>query len=166
MKGILKQAIENARANVTNTPTKSISKASKIALNAAAAFVRTQKIPKNELLKSATRVIPVPKIGGALPLIPLFAGLSALGSLIGGVSGIAKAVKLTNDANENLGELKRHNRTMEAIAVGKTKTGSGLYLKSYRSGLGVYIKPYHGGGCQNKQKIKKSSKKKECNPKN
>ena len=45
------------------------------------------------------------KNGGFLPLIPLFAGLSALGALAGGAAGIAKAV---NDSN--------HNKEMEKIA--------------------------------------------------
>ena len=38
------------------------------------------------------RVIPVPKTGGFLPLIPIFAGLSASGTLAGGIAGITKAV--------------------------------------------------------------------------
>ena len=81
------------------------------------------------------RVLPVPsKIGGVLPsLIPLFAGLSATGALAGGPAGIAKAI---NDAaKRSLEESKRHNATMEAIALGK-----GLYLKPYRNGLGLNLK--------------------------
>lgn len=84
------------------------------------------------------RIIPVPKRGGILPLIPLFAGLSALGSLAGGVAGITKAVKSIKNAREKLEESERHNKTMEAIALGKK--GSGLYLKPYRKGMGLYLK--------------------------
>ena len=41
-------------------------------------------------------ILALPKVlGGALPLIPIFAGLSALGALTNGVTGIAKAI---NDA--------------------------------------------------------------------
>jgi hypothetical protein len=41
-------------------------------------------------------VLPLPKkIGGFLPLIPLFAGLSAVGALAGGAAAVAKSV---NDA--------------------------------------------------------------------
>ena len=51
---------------------------------------------------SAPRILPIPyKFGGVLPLIPIFAGLSALGALSGGVAGVVKAV---NDANA----AKRH----------------------------------------------------------
>ncbi|KAK9754610.1 hypothetical protein QE152_g1138 [Popillia japonica] len=44
------------------------------------------------------RVIPIPKQGGVLPLIPLFAGLSAIGSLAGGAAGIATAVNKAKTA--------------------------------------------------------------------
>lgn len=87
------------------------------------------------------RIIPLPtRSGGFLPLIPLFAGLSALGALAGGASGIAKAVNASKAAQKELGEAQRHNKTMEAIALGKK--GSGLYLRPYRKGLGLYLKPY------------------------
>lgn len=83
------------------------------------------------------RIIPIPKVGGVLPfLIPLFAGLSALGALSGGVSGIAKAINTASQAKKNFEESHRHNKTMEAIAMGK-----GLYLKPYRTGLGLYLNP-------------------------
>uniref|UniRef100_A0ABD2XBH4 Phospholipase A2-like domain-containing protein n=1 Tax=Trichogramma kaykai TaxID=54128 RepID=A0ABD2XBH4_9HYME len=80
------------------------------------------------------RVLPVSgKMGGALPfLIPLFAGLSATGALAGGAAGIAKAVNDAKAAERELRETKKHNRKMEAIALGK-----GLYLKPYKTGLGL-----------------------------
>lgn len=86
------------------------------------------------------RIIKIPKTGGFLPLIPLFAGLSALGALSGGAAGIAKAVQDAKAAQQQLKESERHNKTMEAIAIGK-----GLYLKPYRKGLGLYLKPYRKG---------------------
>lgn len=84
------------------------------------------------------RILPVPKkIGGFLPfLIPIFAGLSATGALAGGVAGIAKAVNDASEAKRQLQESKRHNSTMESIALGK-----GLYLKPYKKGMGLYLKP-------------------------
>ena len=79
------------------------------------------------------RIIPVPKVGGVLPfLIPLFAGLSAVGGLAGGAATITKAVNAANAAKQELAEAKRHNEMMESIALGK-----GLYLKPYRTGLGL-----------------------------
>lgn len=81
------------------------------------------------------RIIPVPKTGGLLPLIPIFAGLSALGSLAGGAAGIAKAVTDYKSAQKNLLESERHNKMMESIALGK-----GLYIKPYKKGNGLYLK--------------------------
>lgn len=86
------------------------------------------------------RIIPIPKVGGILPLIPIFAGLSALGSLAGTAAGIAKAVNTVKASREQLAEANRHNRHMEAIAMGKK--GSGMYLKPYRKGLGLYLNPH------------------------
>lgn len=87
-----------------------------------------------------SRVIRVPKSGGFIPLIPLFAGLSALGALSGGAAGIAKAVNDAKSAQKKLEEAVRHNKTMEAIAIGKK--GNGLYLKPYKKGYGLFLKPY------------------------
>ncbi|KAK5645901.1 hypothetical protein RI129_004365 [Pyrocoelia pectoralis] len=95
---------------------------------------------------SIPRIIPVPKEGGFLPfLIPLFAGLSAVGALAGGASGIAKAVNDTKNAQKLQEETSRHNRTMEAIAIGNNKKdGGGLHLKPYKASGGgaLYLKPY------------------------
>lgn len=84
------------------------------------------------------RIISIPKYGGFLPLVPIFAGLSALGALSGGVSGIIKAVSDARNARKNFEESTRHNKTMESIAIGKS--GSGLYMKPYRKGYGLYVK--------------------------
>ena len=81
------------------------------------------------------RIIPIPtKIGGVLPLIPIFAGLSALGSIVSGASGIVKAVNAVNIAKQQLNENIRHNKSLENIKVGK-----GAYVKLYRKGLGLYL---------------------------
>lgn len=114
-----------------------IKEGSNIALAAARAAVK--EVGGKKKVKTP-RIIPVPKKGGILPLIPLFAGLSALGSLAGGAAGIAKAVGVAKSARHKLEEAERHNKTMEAIALGKK--GSGLYLKPYRKGLGLYLKQY------------------------
>lgn len=83
------------------------------------------------------RIIPIPKSGGILPLIPLFAGLSAIGALSGGAAGIAQAVNKVRSAQQKLEEQKRHNNVMEKISIGK-----GLYLKQHQKGCGLYLKPY------------------------
>lgn len=78
------------------------------------------------------RVISVPKLGGFLPLIPILTALSALGALASGGSAIARAVNSAKSAKQQLEENARHNKSMEAIAMGK-----GLYLKPYKKGYGI-----------------------------
>lgn len=81
------------------------------------------------------RVISVPKIGGFLPLIPIMASLGAIGSISSGAAAIAKAVNAAKNAKLQLEEATRHNKNMEAIAMGK-----GLYLKPYKKGFGLVCK--------------------------
>lgn len=82
---------------------------------------------------SVPRVIPVPKVGGFLPLIPIFAGLSAAGGIAGGAAGIAKAVNAIKSAKQRFQELKRHNQKMEELCI-----GNGICLKQHKDGLGIY----------------------------
>jgi len=99
---------------------------------------------------TVSRILPVSaKVGGVLPLIPIFAALSATGALAGGAAGIAKAVNDAKAAQRQLQESERHNKTMEAIALGK-----GLYLKSHKTGYGIYLKPYTGGKGLKKKKVR------------
>lgn len=86
------------------------------------------------------RIIPLPKTGGMLPLIPIFAGLSALGSLTGGVTGLLKTIQSLN-SNRNT----------------PTHLGRGLYIKPYKGGKykiekgsGLYVRPYKGEGLRGK----------------
>lgn len=112
-----------------NKKSKDIKTNVKLALKAA------KREMKNVVLPS--RIIPIPKTGGILPfLIPLFAGLSALGSLAGGTAGIVKTVNEYKDAKRRLKESERHNNVMETVML---KQGTGLYLKPYKTGLGLII---------------------------
>lgn len=86
------------------------------------------------------RIIKLPETtvsGGVLPLVPIFAGLSALGSIVGSTTSVLKAMADYKEAEKQMEENKRHNRTMEAIAIGK-----GYYLKPFKTGKGYYLKPY------------------------
>ncbi|KAJ8949422.1 hypothetical protein NQ318_007522 [Aromia moschata] len=83
------------------------------------------------------RIIPIPKTGGILPLLPIFAGLSALGTLAGSAAGVSKVINDVKIGKQRLAEAERHNRSMESIALGKN--GKGLYLKPYKTGLGLYL---------------------------
>lgn len=123
-----KTAIARARKQIQGRKAYNALQAAKAAL----ASVKRKKIRKPK-----QRVIPYPKEGGILPLIPIFAALSALGSLGGGAAAVAKAVGDAKSAAKDLQEKKRHNQAMEAAAVGK-----GLYLAPYKRGLGLYLKPY------------------------
>lgn len=71
------------------------------------------------------RLITRKKKGGFFPLIPLLAGLSAIGSIAGGSAGIAKAVIDSKNARKEAEELARHNKKMESIAM-SGKKGSGI----------------------------------------
>lgn len=140
--GVLGDAIHGASSSLKKTGHKSEKEAAKIALHAARAVVKRNKNPKKSWNKYCKyRVISIPKTGGALPLlIPLFAGLSAVGSLAGGTAAVVNAVNSTKNARAQLKESERHNQIMEAIAIGN-KRGSGLHLKPYRKGLGLYLNP-------------------------
>lgn len=95
------------------------------------------------------RILPLPlKTGGVLPLIPIFAGLSAIGALTNGISGITKAINEAKSTKKQLDEATRHNRMMESIAIGK-----GLYLKPYKIGAGMTLKLFN-------ENFKKGEKKK------
>lgn len=127
--------VKGARLAIRTNKPQSIQEAVNFALKAA-------KDVKNGRKGSTPRIIPIPKSGGALPLIPIFAGLSAIGSLIGGSAAVVRAVSAGNEARKQLLENERHNQVMEAVAINKTPTkGDGLYLKKYRKGLGLYLDP-------------------------
>lgn len=95
------------------------------------------------------RILPIPeKMGGALPLIPLFAGISALGGLASGAASVAKAVNKASIAKKELEEKKRHNLAME-----KKHVGDGVYLKMFKKGRGLAL------ALENQKKKRHSGKK-------
>ena len=146
----LNKVINTARKSM-KTDKKDGNLAIKTALIGARNIIQKSGGKKNIKIPKA---IPAPKkIGGVIPLIPIFAGLSALGSIAGGVSGVAKAVNDYRSAKEKLKESERHNKMMESIAIGK-----GLYLAPYKTGSGLYLKPfadYKGNGLKKKLSKKK-----------
>ena len=73
------------------------------------------------------RTINIPKKGGVLPLIPIFAGLSALGALTGGVANV---VKVANEFNRNK----------------PSHLGKGLYLTPYKGNSYKIETPHKSGG--------------------
>lgn len=124
-----KSIVSTIRTRLKKMKPKNNAKAIQVAYSAAKKLIKSKKgvcVP---------RIIPLPKTGGILPLIPIFAGLSALGALAGGAAGIAKAVNDHKSATKNLAEAQRHNKMMESIALGK-----GLYIKPYKKGNGLFVK--------------------------
>ncbi|KAL6268003.1 hypothetical protein P5V15_001081 [Pogonomyrmex californicus] len=77
--------------------------------------LKTKKPTKKAMNK---RILPVAKRGDILPILSL---LGVLGSLVGEVAGVAKAVNDNKAAQRQLKE--RHNRAME---------GHELYLAPYK----------------------------------
>lgn len=144
IKQLFKQAVKSAKHQITLNNPESLNDATRIAIGAAKRAVNMKKkITKKDVVSGLSRVIPIPKIGGALPLIPIFAALSALGALMGGSAGVTNAVINANSAKNKLSEAERHNQTIEAIALGKSvKNGNGLYVSPYKKGYGLYVKPY------------------------
>ncbi|XP_050547640.1 uncharacterized protein LOC126909258 [Daktulosphaira vitifoliae] len=101
---------------------KDINSAANLALAAARVAIKGKQKFKTP------RTIKVPKFGGVLPLIPIFAGLSALGSLAGGVSSIVRAA---HEVRKNVNSNK------------PVKIGNALYLHPYagkKKGGGFYLK--------------------------
>ena len=139
----------NKKMTSLNAIIKASSKSSAPGQSAKSIITTALKTARSAIKKSGgkskvkvPRILPVPsKIGGVLPLIPLFAGLSAVGTLSGGAAGVYKAITNAKSARQQLEESKRHNKTMEAIALGK-----GLYLKPYKTGLGLYLGTRKKGG--------------------
>lgn len=144
---VFQSAVKHAKHTIYARQPKSLSGAAKLALQAAKAAIKVHRIPRYAANTGLPRIIPVPKIGGMLPLVPIFAGLSALGALMGGSAGVANAVMSANKAKKDYNESKRHNQTMEAIALGsggknRMRAGAGLYLKPYKNGLGLFLTPF------------------------
>lgn len=125
LKKKFKQVISHTQKRLQKLKPKSKKTAIKFAIEAAKELSSDVKLP---------RIIPIPKTGGLLPLIPIFAGLSAAGSLSGGVAGIIKAINEYKEGKKRLAELKRHNEKIEAMCIGK-----GVHLKPHENGYRLHI---------------------------
>ncbi|KAJ8949435.1 hypothetical protein NQ318_007536 [Aromia moschata] len=125
--------VKNVKKLLSNN--NNLRKNANIAVKAARSMIKQAGGKKNIRMP---RVLPLPKTGGILPLLPIFAGPSALGTLAGGSAAVAKTVLDAKANGKRLEEAQKHNRKMEAIALGKQ--GSGLYLKPYKKGYGLYLK--------------------------
>ncbi|XP_050064335.1 uncharacterized protein LOC126553220 [Aphis gossypii] len=113
-------------------------------IGAGCGFKATIKAAKNK--SRVPRVIPIPKTGGMLPLIPIFAGLSALGALTGGIANVVKTVS----------EFNRNEPSHLGRALYLAPNKGGTYKIEKEKGL--YLAP-HGGGSYKRKGTRKSLKK-------
>lgn len=126
--------VKHAKVAIKKSKPETVDSAIQVAVNS------VKKNKRGKQIKTP-RVIKLPTYsGGVIPLIPIFAGLSALGSIVGSAAGVASAINRVKSAEKELSENKRHNETMEAIAIGK-RNGNGFYLHSTKNGEGFYLAP-------------------------
>lgn len=126
--------VKDAKDSIKKSKARTVGHAIMAALRSAKKFRKGKRI-------TVPRVIKVPSItGGILPILPILAGLSAVGSLVGTAAGVVKTIKDIRNGGEQLAENKRHNRAMEV------KVGSGLYLGVRKQGSGLYLRPHKGKG--------------------
>lgn len=126
-KKVFKNIVAQTKKHLNNIKPKCKKAAIELAIAAAKEFASALPV-------EVPRVIPVPKTGGVLPLIPIFAGLSAAGSLSGGAVGILKAVKALKLAKQKFKQLKTSDDKIEQFCIGK-----GLHVKPHRKGLGIFM---------------------------
>lgn len=82
---------------------------------------------------SKTRIIPIPKTGGMLPLIPIIAGISKIGAIAGGTSAIVNALRDIVNLRKNM---KNSSDTTQH------QVGNGLFLAPHRKGYGLFLSPF------------------------
>lgn len=105
----------------------SLRKKVKVALKAIGSRKGVQKISKK------TRIIPIPKTGGMLPLIPIIAGISKIGAIAGGTSAIVNAVR-------DIINLRKSMKNSSDVT--QRQVGNGLYLAPHRKGYGLFLSPF------------------------
>lgn len=126
----LNRLIKNAKVAIKKTKPETVQSAIKVAVASIKKLKKGKKVRSPRIIK-----LPPTVSGGVLPLIPIFAGLSALGSVVGSAAGIVNAINNANAAQKTLEEKKRHNKRIEDIAIGK-----GYFLKTSKDGKGYYLK--------------------------
>lgn len=141
VKKLYNQAVSHTKHVIAAKKPKPLKNAVIMARNAAQKIIKKNKtLSKKEIKNNLPRIIPIPKQQGGA--ISVFGALSALGAIMGGTSGIVNAIRSAKTARKLFEESKRHNETMEAIAIGKKpKNGSGLFLGPHprKNGLGLFL---------------------------
>lgn len=126
-----RKAVKKHVSNKNNIPTNN--KLISAAIKAARKAIKQNGVAKGQPLKKP-RVIPLPKKGGFLPLIPILGALAAAGSLAGGVTTAAKNIyEMVQKKNNNTNNVK--DSIPHAL-------GRGMYMAPYKKGMGLYLTPY------------------------
>ena len=81
--------------------------------------------------KSLKEIREQEKEGGIFPLIPIFAGLAAAGSIAGGTAAIANAYDSKKSQDAQLEQERAHDTRVEQLLKGE-----GLQLPEYQKGNG------------------------------
>lgn len=136
----LSTLIKNARKAIDKHKPSNTNLAVKVAIAAVKKTKSKKHVKTPRIIKLPTDLEPT-TTGGVLPLIPIFAGLSALGAIASSTAGITNAINQARKGQRELEENKRHNGIMEAIAIGN-KSGKGFYLHANKNGRGFYLKPF------------------------
>lgn len=124
-----RKAVKKRVSNKKNTPTNN--QLISAAIRAARKAIKHKGAKYHPLKKP--RVIPLPKKGGFLPLIPILGALAAAGSLAGGVTTAAKNIyEMVQKKNPN-------NNVKDSIPHA---LGRGMYMAPYKKGMGLYLTPY------------------------
>lgn len=134
----LSSLVKGARKAIDKHRPENTNLAVKVAIAAVKQLKSKKRVKVPRIIKLPNDFGPT-STGGILPLIPIFAGLSALGAITGSAASVTNAINQARKGQQELEESKRHNGVMEAIAIGN-KSGKGFYL--HKKGKGFYLKPY------------------------
>lgn len=145
--GVCKKSLKKSLKTCSGTP--NMSSLIKSTVRVARKHVKSA-VGRSKNKNKIPRVIRVPKTGGSLTLIPVLAGLSALGTLAGGVANIVRTI-----------------RGIRSNAGSPVHLGKGLYLSPYKSAGSYTIGRKSnavgsrkcGGSVAGKKMIKKRKKK-------
>lgn len=132
------QLVRSAKASIK----KSKSESSPLNETIMAAIRNVQGIKRGKKVR-LPRILKLPKFGGgALTLLPILSGFSAIGSITASAAGVAKAIKDIENAKRQqhisgvhgMSEEKKIGRGLNLIyKTGETASGSGFYLKPYHN---------------------------------
>lgn len=122
--------VKNARAAIKQSKPIDAEAAVRVAVDAVKRSKHGKQVKKPRIIKMPTRM------GGSLALIPIFSGLSVLGSISGGSKGIIKAI---NQCMDEVKEHKDDDHENDAITIGSPKKGGSIYLHRGKSGAKSYL---------------------------